>query len=400
MATVSTVISTNLNLVSDYSKRFYKVAPTKFPTATFGLVNTGAPMNDIYVRWGNKTTLQTSTQINYASGYSNSDTSIVVDSTEGMRSGQLVFVPRTGEIFRITTVTNTTTLGVIVRGVTAETGGVAAALVDNDTLIVLSTPVDESFAYSNAPSALMYSPADIYNQMQTFVEPINISGRTLELIKRGVLKYQEVFADKQADAMELVKQALNRSLLFQGSATKAGSDGVNTKTGGIRWNAVNNGGSLNSSVGDLSNPLTFENAIKTTCLWAGTNQMMMTCSPTALQSIQRLYQGGNIGAFTGQVLEMVGVQVHRITTPWGVSINCYLDYLLEDYYDNTNSRYLGQFLLWDPKDVKWRPNRPLGRYRPPQTADVMVEYIMGEGGWELGPGKKQLVGIGVTPITA
>ena len=394
--TVSKIISSNLNLVSDYSKKFYKVAPAKFPTASFALTKMGDPPHDIYVRWGEKEVLQHQTQINNALGYLATATTLVVDSTEGMRPGMLLYVPRTGEHMKITAVTNSTTIDVS-RGVLDQTGGAAAALNDNDTIFLHTHPVDESMAFSNAPSPLMYSPSDVYNQLETFIEPVKISNRTLALIKRGVLKYDETLDDKRKDAMELLKQRLNRSLLFGWRATVAGTDGVNTKTGGLRWHASANGGFINTSVGDISAEVTFENTVKAQCMISGNETLYMACSPTALQSIQRLYQGGTLGYTGERVLSEIGIRVDRVIVPWGNEIIAYLEPLMPDFISAAGAT-VGHFFLWQPKNVKWRPNEPIGRYEPPPSGLDFTEYVMTEGGWELGPAKQIGYYAGVTAL--
>lgn len=401
MATYTTIkTNSNLNLVSDYSKKFFRVAPTKFPTASFQMVKSGGPMDDIYVRWGEKTILQQSTQVNHGAGYNDSDATIVLDSTEGMRVGSLLFVPRTGEFMKVGAVDSSVQISSVTRGVLAETGGLAAALTDNETIEIMGTPPDEAFAYANAPSPLMYSPSDIYNEMQLFLEPVSISNRALELIKRGILKYKEQLSDKKADAMELVKLQLNRSLLFGMRATVAGSAGANTKTGGLKWHAQTNSGWTETSVGDITNAVTFENIVKNVCLWAGAPTMRMVCSPLTLQALQRLYQGGNLGYYGERTLTEIGVNVHRILTPWGTTLEAYLDFTCKDYYDNSAGAWKGQFFVFDPSVIKWRPNRALGLYEPPPTADSWTLYIMGEGGWELGPAKSILYATGVTAPSA
>ena len=67
--------------------------------------------------------------INYGSGYNSSATSVVVDNGGYFGSSNLVLIPRTGEIVRVTAVsTNTLTI------TRAAGGSTAAAIVDGDDL--------------------------------------------------------------------------------------------------------------------------------------------------------------------------------------------------------------------------------------------------------------------------
>lgn len=401
MATVAKVISSNLNIVDDYSKRFFRVAPQKFPSASRALCGDGAPMEDLVVRWGQKNALQTRTQLNGDIDVDGdgAETTITFDSTEGMRVGTRLLSIRTGEVMHIASGI-TSTQAVVTRGVAAETGGVFSTLLDNDVIIIMPNAPDESMAYSNAPTALMYSPDDIYNEMQTFLEPIKLSNRVLALVERGRLKYQEAMKDKRFDALERLKGHFNLSLIEGRRATVAGADGVRTQTGGLIWHALTNNATdgVQTSVGDFSNPITFENTVKDTCLKAGKPSLRMLCSPSAFQSNQRLYQGGSLGNYSGEWMhDEVGVRINKIHTPWGVDLDCYLDFMFADAC--VSSVWQGRALIWDPEVVKWRPNQPTGKYEPPPTSADYTEWMMGEGGWELGPSNSVCYITGITKPT-
>jgi hypothetical protein len=107
------------------------------------------------------------TAVNNGAGYADSDTSIVVDDGALVPKNALIYVPRTGEIFRVTSVSSHTLT--VTRG---ESGTTAAALVDNDTLIIQGSAYAE-----NALSGDSRFPqtAFTYNYTQIVREPFGES---------------------------------------------------------------------------------------------------------------------------------------------------------------------------------------------------------------------------------
>jgi Family of unknown function (DUF5309) len=100
--------------------------------------------------------------VNNGAGYASGATSIVVDNGPYFEVQSLVYVPRTGETMRVTAVsTNTLT---VVRGV----GSTAAALVDNDELVIANTAQPEGDA---SRAARTRNPATVTNYTQIFRKP-------------------------------------------------------------------------------------------------------------------------------------------------------------------------------------------------------------------------------------
>lgn len=100
--------------------------------------------------------------VNNGAGYASGATSIVVDNGPYFEVQSLVYVPRTGETMRVTAIsTNTLT---VVRGV----GSTAAALVDNDELIIANTAQPEGDASRVARTR---NPATVTNYTQIFRKP-------------------------------------------------------------------------------------------------------------------------------------------------------------------------------------------------------------------------------------
>lgn len=100
--------------------------------------------------------------VNNGAGYASGATSIVVDNGPYFEAQNLVFVPRTGEMMRVTAVsTNTLT---VVRGV----GSTAAALVDNDELLIANTAQPEG---DTSRTARTRNVTPVFNYTQIFRLP-------------------------------------------------------------------------------------------------------------------------------------------------------------------------------------------------------------------------------------
>lgn len=108
--------------------------------------------------------------VNNVAGYVAGATSIVVDNGAYFQVANTVYVPRTGELMRVTAVAvNTLT---VVRGV----GSTAAALVDNDELLIANTAQPEGDASLPARSR---NPVPVFNYTQIFRTTWDATGTAL-----------------------------------------------------------------------------------------------------------------------------------------------------------------------------------------------------------------------------
>ena len=100
--------------------------------------------------------------VNNGAGYASGATAIVVDNAAYFRVKNTVYVPRTGELMRVTAVNTGTNTLTVTRGV----GGVgAAALVDNDELLIANTSQPEGDASLTPRSR---NPVTVFNYTQIF----------------------------------------------------------------------------------------------------------------------------------------------------------------------------------------------------------------------------------------
>jgi hypothetical protein len=105
--------------------------------------------------------------VNNGAGYTNSATSVVVDNGPYFRQDFLVKVTRTGEVMRVSSVsTNTLTL---VRGI----GGGAAALVDNDELLIVGVATPEG---DTSRTPVSTKAVKVTNYCEIFRDPFQMTG--------------------------------------------------------------------------------------------------------------------------------------------------------------------------------------------------------------------------------
>jgi len=128
--------------------------------------------------------------INYGSGYNSSATSVVVDNGGYFGSSNLVLIPRTGEIVRVTSVSSNTLT--ITR---AAGGSTAAAIVDGDDLRIIGSAYAEGATAGTMKST---QKARGYNYTQIFRDTFGATGteeaselywgndRTMERKERGI----------------------------------------------------------------------------------------------------------------------------------------------------------------------------------------------------------------------
>lgn len=95
--------------------------------------------------------------INNGAGYADSATDMVVDNIDLFAVNQIVKVPRTGECLRVTVVTTGTSTITVTRAFGTTS---AAALVDNDPLVILGNVNEEG---ATAPTVKSTQETEVYN---------------------------------------------------------------------------------------------------------------------------------------------------------------------------------------------------------------------------------------------
>lgn len=115
--------------------------------------------------------------VNEGAGYTSGDTAIVVDNGTYFRAKDLVKVPRTGEVMSVTSVsTNTLTV------VRSAGGTAAAALVDNDPLIILGPAYGQG---GTLEAQRTTTEVEAVNYMQIFRHSFKVTGTHAAMGSKG-----------------------------------------------------------------------------------------------------------------------------------------------------------------------------------------------------------------------
>lgn len=171
MATITGMRTTvNINQdrrVVDMAKEIALLQPTKSPlvvlTKRLGTQTTTNPIfhwleDDLVARWD---------AINNPTGYTDTDTSIIVDNGDLFNVGDIVKVPRTGEVMRVVNVSENTLTVVRGYGTTSPSG-----LNDDEQLVIIGNAFKEGGLSAQPKTGLTKT---VYNYTQIFKTSVQVS---------------------------------------------------------------------------------------------------------------------------------------------------------------------------------------------------------------------------------
>lgn len=194
---------------------------------------------DPKIEWYEDALIPSSDAVNKSTGYAAGDTSIVVDNAAYWEQYGYAFVKRTGEILYATTVTTATNTLTVTRGALGTT---AAAINDNDELIILDPSREENAAVPTSRSTLKSA---VYNYLENIRTPIAMGGTTMNTKFLGEEKdwpYQTKKAGIQhAEKIEMKFLFGGRAIDRTGTETKWSTGGLATM---ITTNVYDAGGTL------------------------------------------------------------------------------------------------------------------------------------------------------------
>lgn len=154
--------------IIDLSEKVLRLEPDASPLCVITKRLSKSQTTNVTFRWAETERTTRFDAVNNGAGYNTTDTSIVVDTGTLFSANDLVKVPRTGEVFSVTSVsTNTLT---VVRGNGTGTG---VAIVDNDPLYIIGKAEEEG---GTAATARAVDPTFVENYTEIFKRSVEISG--------------------------------------------------------------------------------------------------------------------------------------------------------------------------------------------------------------------------------
>jgi hypothetical protein len=266
--------------------------------------------------------------VNNGAGYAAGATSIVVDNAAYFEVQQIVYVPRTNENMRVTAVDTGTNTLTVVRGV----GSTAAALVDNDELLIASTAQPEGDASRTARSR---NPSTILNYTQIFRTPWDATDTELHSEFEGGDDW-----DHQALKHGIEHKKSMELALMTGSPSEDTSSGqARRTTGGFRnyatQNATDAGGALTETE--------FFTALRPAFRY-GSSEKWGLASALAVDVLNTFPRGK---LEVRQSERTFGVRVMQYVSPHGT-----LNLVTHDLLEGTTLG--GQIWIIDTDVVRWR----------------------------------------------
>lgn len=367
----------------DLTSKILRLEPDASPLTviTRQMKNNRMKTTNSQFRWVETERLTRFDAVNNATGYVSGATSIIVDTGAVFGAGTLVKVPRTGEVFEVTSVsTNTLT---VVRGI----GTSSAAIVDNDPLYILGRSAEEG-GVSLQPIA--NDPTTVDNYTQIFKRTVEISG-TAGSETNDTNPHDWTF-QHEGEALEHMVD-METSFLYGKPGTATSSNGKPVRyTGGALHYANQNGVAAGGTLTEAG----FETFLRGAFRY-GSNKKLLLASPL-LVSVLNNFSQTKLQTKVGD--DTYGVSITKWTSPHGV-VNIAKHNLLE------GATYGGYGVLLDlgRGNVSYRylDGGPLGsrdtkllRGRQENDRDGQRDEWITEAGLQFGQAKTHAVLSGVT----
>lgn len=255
------------------------------------------------------------TNVNNAGGYTSGDTSIVVGDGALVPDNGLVYVSRTGEIMRVTSVSSNTLT--VTRGMSNTT---AAALEDNDELLILGS----AYAENEVSGTIARSQTQFdHNYTQIDREPYGNSRTDQGTKKYGIDNSYETMKEKAL--IRFLRRWNGR--MWLGKKSIDSSEEYRTMGGILE-------GISSGNVYDVNSELTkaeFEYWLRKYALSYNSEKKTLFCGSRLIEKINGWAQEKNIYQKEDNILEDFGMAVRTYWTPWGE-----LDLVYEPYFDEVS----------------------------------------------------------------
>lgn len=269
--------------------------------------------------------------VNNGAGYTDADTSIVVDNGNYFSAGDIVKVPRTSEVMIVTAVNNGTNTLTVTRGYGVTT---AAAINDDDPLVIIGNANEEG---SGKREIKTTKETEVYNFTQIFKSPFGVTNteNATEMYGGNDLSYQQ--KKKGIEHMVDMTRAFyfgERKEDFTGSKPKRTTGGLLSF---LTENNYDAGGPLTESE--------FDNNIAEFAFRYGSNEKLMLCSGRLLSVINGWAKGK---LEVDQGAKNYGLNVMNYITPFG-QLKLMYDPVLEGAVYGTYG------IVLDVENIKYRP---------------------------------------------
>lgn len=319
--------------------------------------------------WFEKDAESAWSQVNNGAGYAAGDTSIVVDHGNYFLPGDIVIVPRTQEHMRVTAVNVTTNTLTVVRSV-GDTA--AAALVDNDDLLIIGSAYAEGSAKGSPKSHVETNP---FNYTQIF--------RTVLGITRTEKDSQNYTGDDlvrlKREKMFVHKRQIEYTALFgERAIDTANTDNPRRYTGGLFQFYTSN---IKDAGGTLTEP-ELEDWIADLTTHTATGDSRVVFAGTKVISVMNQLAAGKV--MLPNKSTTYGIAVRQWMTAHG-TLNLVRHRLLEN--GTGGNGYAGWAVAVDPKQIVYRPftnasTKLIENIQNPGDDAVEHEYLT-ECGWQL-----------------
>lgn len=332
-------------------------------------------------QWSEKNLPVYSDAVNNGAGYASGATSIVVDNASVFFADELVKVPRTGEVMRVTTSDTGTNTLTVVRGV----GGGAAALVDNDPLIRLSSALPEG---AEAPTPRNENPTTLYNYTGIFRKSYSFTRTALQM---QYYNSEDPWADAAHDKAIEQKRDIELAFMFgkPSEATHSGGKPIRT-TGGVTHFVATN---VTDASGALAETTELNPLIRTVFRYASKSSLLAVASDLVIDVINQ-FGVGKLQTVQSDNDKTYGLQIMSYQTPNG-KLNFVSHRLLSE-----NDTYNGYAMILDFECLRRRylegADMQLKTNRQNPSADSRMDELLCETGLEFGEEKRHALLVGVT----
>lgn len=365
--------------IIDLSEQILRLEPDAAPLTVITKRLSKSQTTNVTFRWSETERTTRFDAVNNAAGYDSDDVSIIVDTGALFTANDLVKVPRTGEVFSVTSVTSNTLT--VVRGIASS----GAAIVDNEPLFIIGKAVAEG---TTSVPARAVDPVFIDNYTEIFKRSVEISGSAGSEVQWT--KPHDWALQHQGEAIEHLVD-IEHAFLF-GKPGTSSTNGTWRYTGGALHFATAN----NVGAGGTLTEAGFETFLRGAFRY-GSNTKTLFASPL-LVSVLNNFSQTKLTTDVGD--STYGVHVTKWISPHG-TVNIVKHNLLEGATwggygilldlgrDNVKYRYLAGGPL-GARDTKLYRNR-----QAPDRDGQLDEWIT-ECGLQFGQAKTHGVLTGVT----